>query len=158
MLPVRVRVELGAIAMKEYSAFPKVPGLEPHHRIFSFISRTLVWGVLLICRDAIGVFYSSSRLSLYLSLLLTRQDLIQGQWLEGRLFQPNEQSINWKLSWVWNQHKVKIIIYIYILIIFSDFSNTNRIRYKVNFWAGYSWFEFRVNLLLSFSFSMPHCG
>ena len=34
MLPVRARVDLGAMAMKGYSAFPKVPALlGPHHQI-----------------------------------------------------------------------------------------------------------------------------
>ena len=33
MLPLQVRVGLGAMAMKEYSIFPKAPGLEPHHQI-----------------------------------------------------------------------------------------------------------------------------
>ena len=45
MLPLRVWVDLGAMAMKEYSAFPKVP----HYwslttRLFSVISRTLLRG------------------------------------------------------------------------------------------------------------------
>ena len=32
MLPLRARVDLGAMAMKEYSTFPKAPALhEPHH-------------------------------------------------------------------------------------------------------------------------------
>ena len=32
VLPLRVRVDLGAMAMKGYSAFPKAPALlEPHH-------------------------------------------------------------------------------------------------------------------------------
>ena len=33
MLPLRARVDLGAMAMKGFSAFPKPPGLEPHHQI-----------------------------------------------------------------------------------------------------------------------------
>ena len=34
VLPLRVRVNLGAMAMKGYSAFPNVPALlEPHHQI-----------------------------------------------------------------------------------------------------------------------------
>ena len=34
MLPLRARVNLGAMAMKECSAFPKAPALlEPHHQI-----------------------------------------------------------------------------------------------------------------------------
>ena len=41
------RVDLGAITMKENSAFPKAPAsLEPHHQIFSIISWTLIGGGL----------------------------------------------------------------------------------------------------------------
>ena len=38
-----VKVELGVMAMKEYSTFSKAPGLESHYQIqFSVLSRTLV--------------------------------------------------------------------------------------------------------------------
>ena len=51
------------MAIKGYSAFPKTP---THWsliiRLLSAISRTLVGGVLPLCRDAAGVFYSPSRL------------------------------------------------------------------------------------------------
>ena len=41
VLPCRARVDLGAKAMKGYSAFPKAPALlEPHHQIVSVITRT----------------------------------------------------------------------------------------------------------------------
>ena len=54
MQPLRAKVDLGAMAMKGYSAFPKaLTLLEPHHQI--------VGGVLPFCRDAIGVFYSPSQ-------------------------------------------------------------------------------------------------
>ena len=44
MLPHRVRDNLGAMAMKGYSAFPKAPALlEPRHQIV-VLSRTLVCG------------------------------------------------------------------------------------------------------------------
>ena len=32
-LPLQVRVDLGVIAMKRYSIFPKASGLEPQHHI-----------------------------------------------------------------------------------------------------------------------------
>ena len=58
MLPLWAWVDLGAIAMKGYSAFP-----EPHHQIvLCHISRTLVVGVLLICRSAVSVFDSPCQL------------------------------------------------------------------------------------------------
>ena len=57
MLPFRAGVDLGAMAMKSYSAFPKflhIWGLIT--RLYSVISRTLVGGVLLLCRDTVDVF------------------------------------------------------------------------------------------------------
>ena len=63
MLPFRARVDLGAVPMKRYSAFPKAPALlEPYHQIVLCHIRTLVGGVLPLCRDAVGVFCNPSRL------------------------------------------------------------------------------------------------
>ena len=65
MLPLRDRVDLGAMAMKGTLHSPKLQ----HYwnltiRLFSFIFRTHVGGgVLPHCRGAVGVFYSPSRLS-----------------------------------------------------------------------------------------------
>ena len=50
MLPLRTRVDLGAMAMSLTI------------RLFNFISRKLDGGVLPHCRDAVGVFYSPSKL------------------------------------------------------------------------------------------------
>ena len=62
MLPFRAKVDLGAMAMKGCSAFPKSPkSLEPHHQIFSLYQDTH-WGTLPLCRGAVSVFYSPSRL------------------------------------------------------------------------------------------------
>ena len=48
---------MGAIAIKGYSIFPKAPALlKTYHHI-----RTLVMGVLPLCRGAVGVFYCLSR-------------------------------------------------------------------------------------------------
>ena len=45
VLPLRVWVDLGAMAMKVHSAFPKAPALlEPTIRLYSVISRTFVGG------------------------------------------------------------------------------------------------------------------
>ena len=54
----------GAIAMKGCSAFSKAPeSLEPHHQIVLCYIRTLVGvRVLLMCRGAVGGFYSPSQL------------------------------------------------------------------------------------------------
>ena len=64
MLPLRARVDLGAMAMKGYSAFPKAPALlEPHHQIVYCHIQDTRWGVVLpLCREEVGVFYSPSRL------------------------------------------------------------------------------------------------
>ena len=56
-------MNLGAMAIKKYSEFPKAPVLlEPHHQTFKFHIRTLVGEVLHIGREAVGVFCSPSRL------------------------------------------------------------------------------------------------
>ena len=65
MLPLRARVDQGAMVMKGYSAFPKAPALlEPHHQhCWNLTLRTLVGGgVLPLCRETVGVFYNPSRL------------------------------------------------------------------------------------------------
>ena len=57
MLPRRARVDLGAMAIKGYSAFPKAPALlEPHHLIAQCHNQETR------CREAVGVFYSPNRL------------------------------------------------------------------------------------------------
>ena len=56
MLPLRARVDLGAMAMKGYSANLTI-------RLFSVISgHSLEGGVLPLCREAVRVLYSHSRL------------------------------------------------------------------------------------------------
>ena len=56
------RVDQGTIAMKGFFAFPKASAsLQLHHQIFSYHIEDSRWGVL--CRGAVGVFYSPSRLS-----------------------------------------------------------------------------------------------
>ena len=64
MLPLRARVDLGAMAMKRYSAFSKaLVLLEPCTiRLFSVIYRTFVGRVLFLGRDAVDVFCCPSRL------------------------------------------------------------------------------------------------
>ena len=42
VLPLQTRVDLGAMAMKGYSAFPNASVLELHHQLSSVIYRTLV--------------------------------------------------------------------------------------------------------------------
>ena len=45
VLPFQARVDLGAMAMKGYSAFPKVPAsLEPHHQIVYCHIQETHWG------------------------------------------------------------------------------------------------------------------
>ena len=62
MLPLQARVNLGAMAMKGYSAFPKAPAiLEPRHQIASCHFQDTHWGGSYpLCKEAVGVFYSPS--------------------------------------------------------------------------------------------------
>ena len=47
MLPLQARVDLGAMAMKGYSAFPKAPALlEPYHQIVYCHIQDTPWGGL----------------------------------------------------------------------------------------------------------------
>ena len=65
MLPFRARVDLGAMAIKGYSALPRTSALLEPYRLFGVIKRTHVrgggGGVFALCRAAVGVFYSPSR-------------------------------------------------------------------------------------------------
>ena len=58
------QIDLGAMTMKEYSVFPKAPTLvQPHHQIVLCHSQDTRWvEVLPLCREAVGVLYSPSRL------------------------------------------------------------------------------------------------
>ena len=57
MLPRRDRVDLGAIAIKGYSVFPKAPALlEPHHQIVKYHIMTLV---------GVGDYPSAEKQSVY---------------------------------------------------------------------------------------------
>ena len=61
MQPLWVRVDLGTMAMKWCFTFPKAPALmEPNHQIVLYGTLVVGWVVvvLLLCRDAVGVFYS----------------------------------------------------------------------------------------------------
>ena len=57
MLPLRSRVDLGAMTITGFSAFPKAPALQ-----FSVLSWRLVGEVLPHCRDAVRVFSNPSHL------------------------------------------------------------------------------------------------
>ena len=57
MLSLRVRVDLGAMAMNAYSALTKAPALlKHHHQNVKCHAKTLLGGVLPLCRDLVGVF------------------------------------------------------------------------------------------------------
>ena len=64
VLPLQARVDLGAMAMKGYSAFLKAPALlEPDYEIISCHTQyTHLRGVLPLCRKTVGVFYRLPRL------------------------------------------------------------------------------------------------
>ena len=62
VLPLLAIVDLGAMAMKEYTIFPRAPltgGLQSDCLV-SYPGHLFVGGVLSLCRDAVCVFYSSS--------------------------------------------------------------------------------------------------
>ena len=61
VLSLRARMDQGAMAMKMYPTFPRAPGLERHHQIvLCHIKDTRwKWSVLTLCRNALGLFYSS---------------------------------------------------------------------------------------------------
>ena len=64
MRAVWARVDLGTMPMNGYSAFPKAPALlEPRHQIAKcHMQDTRCGGFSPLCRDAVGLFYSPSRL------------------------------------------------------------------------------------------------
>ena len=83
VLPHGARVDVGAMAMKGCTVFPKPPALlGPHQTFVSYPGHSLVGGVLPLCREAVGVFYSPSRLG-------KRVD-IQFDWL-SKTNQPSNQ-------------------------------------------------------------------
>ena len=66
-LPLQVRVDLGAMTMKGYTAFPKTPELELHYQIF-FFSFVGVGGV-----------YSSAEIqSVYFTVLVNWARIMKG--------------------------------------------------------------------------------
>ena len=61
MLPFQARVDLGAMAMKGYSAFLKVPELlETHIRLLSVIYRTLMGGgESYPCAEVLSMYFTA---------------------------------------------------------------------------------------------------
>ena len=64
MLPLLAIVDLGAIEMSGYSAFPQISIITVASPLDCLVScfRTLVVGVLPLCREAVGILYRPSRL------------------------------------------------------------------------------------------------
>ena len=56
MLPLRARVDLGAMASKGYSVFLKLMHYWSLIILFSVVFRTFVGGILPLCRDSFGIF------------------------------------------------------------------------------------------------------
>ena len=70
MLPLWARVNLGAMAMKDYSTFPKAAALlEPQHQIFNVISSKLISGGLPLCISAAQASPTESQNSIHLLIL-----------------------------------------------------------------------------------------
>ena len=76
VLPLRFRVDLGVMVIKGYFTFTKDPEQEPLDQMVKFHIQETHWGFLLICKDAVGVFYSLphrvTRLDLHLNKLECR--------------------------------------------------------------------------------------
>ena len=94
MLPLWARVDLGMMAGKGYSAFPKLQ----HYwsltiRLFSVISRTLFGGFLTLCREAVSVFYSPSWLGHITVLSRNCRVMLYYSWSQG-LHWSNTSSLN----------------------------------------------------------------
>ena len=112
MLPLQARVDLGVMAMKGCSAFPKAQEtLEPHHHCLvsypghllgksypsaerqsvystapaNWATWHLLGEVLSLCSDAVSVFYSASRLG---HRTLVRGGLSLLQWCSLCILQP----------------------------------------------------------------------
>ena len=66
VLPLWVRVSLGAMALKEYSIFLKaLTLLEPYHQVVEcHIQNIHWWGESYLCRNAVSVFYNPNQLDL----------------------------------------------------------------------------------------------
>ena len=62
MLPIQVKVNLEAMAMKGYSTLPQIykAGASPSGGLMSYLGHSLE-GVLPLWRDAVKMFYSPSR-------------------------------------------------------------------------------------------------
>ena len=61
-LPLQVRVDLGVMAIKEYSTFSQSsrPRASLSDGLVSYPEHSLWWWVLHLCKDAVGIFYSFS--------------------------------------------------------------------------------------------------
>ena len=65
------REDVGLMAMKGYSSFPKSSRLKPHLQMVWYHIQDSGWAFLPLCRDAVGVFYSPSWLGyIYLNVLM----------------------------------------------------------------------------------------
>ena len=97
MLPFQARVDLRAMVMKGYSAFPKDPALLEHHHIGHLL------GVLPLCRDAVSVFHSPSRLGKihrWVRLISVRFD-----WTNMYSFW-----IKWLLRWLVGFYRISTLV------------------------------------------------
>ena len=116
-------------------------------RLFSFISRTLVGGVLTLCRDVVGVFYSPNSLgltTLELSFEKTTSHPVKitCSWKKKHLanfdkFKENELA---ELEYLYNSVKTQKNIYVYV----STLSHIYLTQMASRFWR-----ETRKQLMLS---------
>ena len=76
------------MVIKGYSTFPKVPALGSHHQIVQVISKILsgVGRALLLCRDAVCVFYSPCELACLCFIILGKQLSLQNLFIMKMIY------------------------------------------------------------------------
>ena len=72
VLPLQARVDLGVIALKGYSAFPKAPVLlEPHHQIVYCHIQDTRWGSLTpLLRSSLCILQPQPTGQIYMCVLM----------------------------------------------------------------------------------------
>ena len=96
VLPLQDRVNLGVMAMRGYTAFPKAPALlESYSQIVSWhIQDTRWWGSYPLGKGAAGVFYSPNRLGNSSSISSSNNERIEIR-KRRKLDEVHEGKYNW---------------------------------------------------------------
>ena len=123
MLPLQVKMDLGAMAKKRHSAFPKSPLLlEPHHQIvYCHIQNTRRGWVLPLCKDAVGVFYSTSRLSNSISVWLV--DYHKESTDQRYAWAVGLKNVNNQMGWLYDIISSSLHMFIILINRFLEYSS-----------------------------------